>query len=210
MFRRAARRPGRRSGHTGAGGAGRVAGRAGAAAVVCVLLATACAGEPDRPSVLADLADEIVVPAYERFDADAGALATAASRLCSDLSDGALADARVALTEARRGWSYLESMWVGPVMDRRSWAVVRWPVAVDEIEDLIADPSVELDRDRLANRIGADQRGLGAVEHVLHGTGDPATGTSDVVGALADPRRCAYLRGVTQVIAEEASVVAVS
>ena len=180
--------------------------RAASAAAVCLVLATACGGGPDRPGVLADLADEIVIPAYEKFQADAGALSTAANRLCSDPSDGALSDARAALTGARSSWSYLESMRVGPVMDRRSWAVVRWPIAVDEIEDLISDPSIELDRDRLANRIGADQRGLGAVEHVLHGFGDP--GTRDVVGALGDPRRCAYLTGVSGVIASEASAVA--
>lgn len=180
--------------------------RAAGAAAVLLMLAAACGGDPDRPSVLADLADEIVIPAYEEFRADAGELSTATSRLCSDPSDGALSGARAALAEARGGWSYLGSMRVGPVMDRRSWAVVRWPVAVAEIEDLIADSSIELDRDRLANRIGADQRGLGAVEHLLYDSGAP--GTADVVAALDDPRRCAYLRGVTEVIAEEASVVA--
>jgi len=180
--------------------------RAVGAVAVCLLLSTACGGGPDRPSVLTDLADEVVIPAYEKFQADSGALDAAASRLCSGPSDGALSDARAALAETRRSWSYLESMWVGPVMDRRSWAVVRWPVAVDEIEDLISDPSIELDRDRLTNRIGADQRGLGAVEYVLYESGDPST--SDVLGALGDPRRCAYLTGVAETIASEASVVA--
>ena len=190
--------------------AGRSLGRLVAAAVAgCLVLVAGCGGGPERPAVLADLADEAIVPAYRQFDSAATALHAAAVRLCDAPSEAALADARTALDAARSAWAYSEPMWVGPVMDRRSWAVVRWPAAVDEIKALIADTSIELDRDRLANRIGADQRGLGAVEHVLYTDSSGAAGTaSAVLSALADPRRCGYLRGVTEVVAEEAAVVA--
>ena len=183
--------------------------RLGAAIAGWLILATACGGGgPDRPAVLADLADEAIIPAYEQFEAAAADLRAAAARLCDAPGEDALADARTALDEARGAWSYSEPMWVGPVMDRRSWAVVRWPIAADEIEELIADTSLTLDRDRLANRIGADQRGLGAVEHVLYTDAGGSTGTADVLGALGDPRRCDYLRGVTAVIAEEGAILA--
>lgn len=182
-----------------------------AAVTGCLILATACGGGgPDRPSVLADLANDAIVPAYQQFDAAAADLHAAAERLCGTPGEAALAEARRALGDARGAWSYSETMWVGPVMDRRSWAVVRWPIAVDEIESLIADTSLVLDRDRIANRIGADQRGLGAVEHVLHTAAEGATATSvsDVLDALDGSRRCDYLRGLTGVIAEEASLLA--
>ena len=185
--------------------------RLSAAVVGCLMLATACGGGgPDRSSVLADLADEAIIPAYQRFDAAAADLHAAAERLCDAPSGAALADARRALADARSAWSYSEAMWVGPVMDRRSWAVVRWPIAVDEIEELIADTSLALDRDRIANRIGADQRGLGAVEHVLHtgAEGAAATSDSDVLEVLHGSRRCDYLRALTGVISEEASLLA--
>ena len=172
------------------------------------MLATACGGGgPDRPSVLADLAEEAIVPAYQQFDTAAADLQAAAAWLCESPSDAALGEARDSLAAARRAWSYLEPMWVGSVMDRRSWAVVRWPVAAEEVEDLIADTSIELDRDRLENRIGADQRGMGAVEHVLYSGSDGSTGTADVLGALSSSRRCDYLEGVTGVIADEAEIV---
>ncbi len=172
------------------------------------MVAVACgSGGPDRPSVLNDLAGEAIVPAYQRFDTLAGDLHAAAVWLCDTPSEAALGDARAALDEARGAWAYLESMWVGPVMDRRSWAVVRWPVATDEVESLISDTSIELDRDRLENRIGADQRGLGAVEHVLYADAAGSTGAADVLGALGNPRRCGYLTGVTGVIADEARIV---
>ena len=68
-----------------------------------------------------------------------------------------------------------------------------------------------LDVDRLANRIGADQRGLGALEHLLYSGDDPFGGapqTVGTVGALDDPRRCEYSDGVATVIAQEAALLA--
>ena len=162
-----------------------------------VLLGAACGGgTPSRSSVLGDLADEAIVPAYQQFQADAAGLEAAVVALCASLDAASLAEAREALAAVRQSWGRTEAMWVGPVMDRRSWAAVRWPVAHDEIEDLIADTSIELDYERLSSRIGADQRGLGAVEYIL-GADDGAR------DALNDPRRCDYAIGVAQVIANE-------
>ena len=171
--------------------------QAWALAVAAVLMAACGGGTPSRSSVLGDLADGFIVPAYRQFQSDTAALEESVSDLCGALDSASLAGARDALAATRRGWSRTEAVWVGPVMDRRSWAAVRWPVADQEIEDLIADTSIELDYERLSSRIGADQRGLGAVEYVL-GAGD------EVLAALEDPRRCQFLTGVAEVIANEA------
>ena len=161
-----------------------------------LLLAACGGGTPSRSSVLGDLADEAIVPAYQQFQADGAGLEAAVVSLCASLDAASLTEAREALTAVRQSWGRTEAMWVGPVMDRRSWAAVRWPVADEEIEDLIADTSIELDHERLSSRIGADQRGLGAVEYIL-GADDGA------LDALGDPRRCGYAIGVAQVIANE-------
>ena len=169
---------------------------------VCAAGAVGCgAGTPDRGDVLGDLADEVIVPAYERLAASTEALAGTTAELCSTLDPDDWAAARRALGEARADWSYSEAMWVGPVMERRSWAVIDWPISPSEIEDLIADPAVEIDYDRLARRIGADQRGLGAVDYLL---GSPGAADLD---DLADPRRCAYLAGTAEVAAAEAALL---
>ncbi len=176
--------------------------RLAAALVVAVAVGGAAAGcgagTPGRAEVLEDLADEVIVPAYERLAVSTEALAGAAAELCSTLDPDALAAARRALEQARADWSYSEAVWVGPVMERRSWAVIDWPISAAEIEELIADSSVEIDYDRLARRIGADQRGLGAVDYLL---GPPGGAALD---DLADRRRCAYLAGVAEVAAAEA------
>lgn len=170
-------------------------------ALAAALLLAACGGgTPSRSSVLGDLADEAIVPAYQQFQADASGLETALVALCASLDAASLTEAREALTSVRQSWGRTEAMWVGPVMDRRSWAAVRWPVADDEIEDLIADTSIELDYERLSSRIGADQRGLGAVEYIL-GADDGA------LDALGDPRRCGYAIGVAEVIANEGNLL---
>ena len=143
----------------------------------------------------------MIVPAYERLAVSTEALAGATAELCSTLNPDALAAARRALEQARADWSYSEAVWVGPVMERRSWAVIDWPVSAAEIEELIADSSVEIDYDRLARRIGADQRGLGAVDYLL---GPPGAAALD---DLADRRRCAYLAGVAEVAAAEAALL---
>lgn len=188
------------------GAVGRSAPRRLAAALVvvgavCVALAGCGAGTPDRGDVLGDLADEVIAPAYERLAASTQALAGATAELCSTLDPDDWAAASRALEEARADWSYSEAMWVGPVMERRSWAVIDWPISPAEIEDLIADTAVEIDYDRLARRIGADQRGLGAVDYLL---GPPGAADLD---DLADPRRCAYLAGVAEVAAAEAALL---
>ena len=178
-----------------------------AAVVAGILAVAAIAGWreqiPPRGEVLAELAAEVIVPAMERLSIEAAGLADATAELCENPTPAALAEARHVLVSTRETWSYSEAMWVGPIMDRRSWAVIDWPISEDEIEELIADETLELDHERLSNRIGSDQRGLGAVEYIL---GSPAD-DSAVLESLSDPRRCAYLNGIAAVIDSEAALL---
>ena len=170
----------------------------GAILAIVATLATACGGGgPARTDVLDELGAAVIVPAYEQLAANAQALEQAAGALCAEPSEVTGADAHAALRAARASWKYTEAMWVGPVMERRSWALIDWPIAPDEIEALIADESAEIDVDRLARRVGADQRGLGAIEHLL---GNREGGTA----ALTDPRRCTYLATTAAVVADAA------
>ncbi len=169
-----------------------------------VALAAACGeGPPARSEVLKDLVDDAIVPAYAELASSTKDLAAATIGLCETRTSSDLAIAREALANARADWSYIEPWWAGPVMERRSWVYIDWPIAVDEIEALVADTSVELDFDRLAYRIGADQRGLGAVEHIF---GEADDGVA-VLEALADSRRCQYLTGIADLIADEAALL---
>ncbi len=172
--------------------------------VVAATVAAGCgAGTPSRSDVLSGLAKDVIVPAYELLAAETAELFAATSTLCDSGAAADLAAARRALADARDVWSYSEAFWVGPVMERRSWAVIDWPISQDEIEALIADDTSELSADRLGRRIGADQRGLGAVEYIL---GHPGNDES-VLDALGDRRRCEYLTGVSALIASESALI---
>ena len=160
------------------------------------LIGAACSSGPSRAEVLGDLAESHIVPAYERLEADAAALVDSVDGLCTGLDSASLAGAQEAMVRVRAAWKRAEAMWVGPVMERRSWAVIDWPISSDQIEELLADPETEFTVDYLGRRIGADQRGLGAVEYVI--AGEP-----DRVLAGLNRDRCDYLVGVARVLYEE-------
>ena len=165
--------------------------------VVVAVLLSACGGT-SREDVLRDLATDEIVPLYGDLAFSTARLESATGELCEAGDAAALTDARAALVDARRAWSRSEPAWVGPAMERRSWAVIDWPIAAEEIEELLADESAELDIERIGKSIGADQRGLGALEYLL---GDPSQ-----TPGLTD-RRCAYMTAVAEVIATEADLL---
>lgn len=211
-----------------------------AAGVAGVLLATVVAAcgdsPPSRQDVLGDLADEVIIPAYDSFLNSSSNLAESVSDLCAFLAsnegvseraggatgtdgevgmseeagtansdtaaEGALNSVHGDLEAARASWSFSEAMWVGPVMERRSRAVIDWDIDAEQIEARIADTSFALTADDLASRVGADERGLSAVEYVVGSPSAPET-----IAKLANPRYCEYLAAATQVVAAEAELL---
>ncbi|MBI5088764.1 MAG: imelysin family protein [Actinobacteria bacterium] len=176
----------------------------GIAALACLLLigAPACGGDDgaDRGQVVASLADDVAVPMYRDLADRSSGLRDSVTAVCDTPTAAAVADAQQQLAATRSAWRRSEAVWVGPVMDRRSWALVDWPVETEAIEALLADESVgPLDGDYLSTSVSAGVRGLGAIEYVLF--------DADAIGALADERRCEYLSGLTEVIATESATV---
>lgn len=187
---------------------------AAASSAVLVALVVGCGGDdaPDRSAVVGDLAATVMVPTYDEVASRATSLFDTATALCASTDVDDLADTRDALAATRDAWRRSEAMWVGPVMDRRSWSLVDWPIVAGDIEALLADTTVTpLDAEYLGTRVGAPLRGLGAVEHLLFtgADGRPADG-ADVATALEDERRCGYLVAVAQVIADETAAVRTS
>lgn len=176
----------------------RHAARLGGACLVGALFASACGGAADRPATLGALAGDVIVPAYLELDIAAQNLLSDVTALCEDgePSIESLEQSRSTLTTVRERWAHTEAMWVGPVMERRSWAVIDWPIDRDEIELLILDGP--RDPEGLATRVGADQRGLRAVEYIVFG--------AESSEALAGDR-CEYLVGITTVMADEVSLL---
>ena len=183
---------------------------AGIAGMLLATVAAACGDSPpSRQDVLGDLADEVIIPAYDSFLTASSSLAEAISDLCLLLSsndtsaEGALNSVYDALEASRASWSFSEAMWVGPVMERRSRAVIDWDIDAEQIEARIADTSFAMTADNLATRVGADERGLSAVEYVV---GSPSAPEA-AIARLANPRYCEYLTAATQVVVAEAELL---
>lgn len=171
-----------------------------ACSAALVLIASGCGSpETNRSEALETAALQTIVPAYDAFAVDAAALDLAVVEFCAAPSFDGLSVVGAAIADTHRSWATTETMWIGPVMDRRSWAVIDWPIDADEIDELLADTSIALDAERIGQRIGADQRGLGAIEHLIE--------TSDGLTAFDDSRRCDYMLGITAVITSEADAV---
>ena len=164
------------------------------------------------------MADEVIIPAYDEFLTASSSLAEAVSDLCASLAsdtassdtansdaaaEGALNSVYDALEASRASWSFSEAMWVGPVMERRSRAVIDWEIDAEQIDARIADTSFALTADNLATRVGADERGLSAVEYVV---GSPSAPEA-AIAKLANPRYCEYLTAATQVVVAEAELL---
>ena len=168
-----------------------------ATAVACLAVACGSPEPPSRPEVLATLADDVIVPGYEAAGAAFGRLSRAVRELCAAPDGARLAQARVALADARREWKQTEAYWVGPVMDRRSWALIDWPPNEAEIRELIDDAAGSaIDAEYVQQYVGADQRGLGTAELLLGGDVERLPG-----------RACDYLQSATEVAEQELTEV---
>jgi predicted lipoprotein len=155
---------------------------------------------PSRADVLGELASDVAVPGFESFASDAATLVEDIDEVCAAPSDESVRAALASVADTRSQWLSTQATWTGPVMDRRSPAVVDWPVRVADIEALI-DRSApgDITPDVIGNNVGADTRGLTAIRWVLE--------HDDVVALLEDERWCDYLRSSAAVIADEADLL---
>lgn len=173
--------------------------------ILALLLTIACSGEPppSRQDVLVSLTDGLIVPRFQAVAGEMGELRDTFNALCANPNAGTLDKARTAWREARAPWLRSQSMWFGPVMDRRSRILVDWsPVDPERIEATLAKRE-SVSANDVREFFGSTQRGLGAIEYVIFGD-DAAT-----LASLDDPGgiRCQYLTALGDVVADETAGV---
>lgn len=157
------------------------------------LAASACVGPPDRRDILAALADNVFVPAYEEAAGAAQSLATAADRLAGDPAPGRLDRARDQWRAASAAWAATAAFRFGPAMDRRSASLIDWwPIDPAAIQDAAAAGASAED---IAERQSAATRGLYAIESIL---------AEDLP---IDPARLRYAARLAGVIAAELAAI---
>ena len=186
----------------------------GVAAALVIVLAlgglSACGNDTDaaasRRDVYRSLTDRVIVPGYERLDLAASDLAASVAALCSSPDDARVRAAREAWVRTWRAWNRLRPFRFGPLTDRRTVSDIAFMIDPDKVDAVLAgsEPAAgpPFTPESVAG-VGADTRGLVAIEHLLF-TRDPgeadtcayASASSAVVAAAADDARAAWADGV--------------
>jgi len=172
-----------------------------AVVVALGLVATACNDDgPSRTDVLGDYATDVALPRYELLASTADDLVAAVDAACAAPSDETVATARAAVEETRASWLATTVVATGPIMERRSEAVIDWPVRVADIEKFVtgAEPD-SITADVIANNVGADTRGLLALRWLLS--------SDDIIERLADPLWCDYAGSTAAVVSDESRLL---
>lgn len=167
-----------------------------AAALAAIgLLASACAPTEiadKRRALLESWGEDLLLPLYRAFEQRTADLDDAAQTLCQSPNAADLGRVRDAWWAARAPWKQAEVFGFGPYSEepvRLGPKIDFWPVRTDAIDALLAsDAAVD---DAFVATLGATQTGMPVIEVLLYGHADGADWLA------ADPRRCAYLTGLT-------------
>ncbi len=144
------------------------------AALAVVLLATACGDSgPTQGDVAASLADHVVIPAMAEAATATATLHERTESFCAQPSDDTLASVRTAWSAARRTWRHTESMSFGPRSTNRITSQIdHTSTDPTSVETLLSAGDIP-DAAAVRTTLGAQTRGLGAIEYLLFGPGDP-------------------------------------
>ncbi len=158
---------------------------------------TTAEGETDRRAALDQINEDVIIPAYGALADSAADLVEATNTLCSQPSDDSLTEARAAWEEAWLAWLRTTAH-SARVDEMRLEASFAFAPDIDGIEAHLAseDPvTVEA-----IGQLGADQRGLRAIEWLLFGPGS---------GALSEgaERRCQMAASASTLVEEAAVAV---
>ncbi|MCB1154557.1 peptidase M75 [bacterium] len=160
-------------------------------------------GSFDDEDVIADYADEVIVPTYQWLADEAANLLDAVDALDADTTDGNLATAQQAWRDTRLPWEQSEGFLFGPV-DSFGYdpALDSWPVNKTDLDAVLAD-SDDLTVDYVRN-LGEGLQGFHTVEYLLFGA------VNDKDAADFTARELQYLTSSTTVLAEIAANLATS
>lgn len=161
----------------------------------------------DATNLLQNTANNIIVAVYADLKTAADDLLAAVQALEANNNDANLQAARDAWVAARIPWEKSEAFLFGPV-DSQGFdpRLDSWPVNKADLDAVLAaNPVFD---DALIDGLDDNVRGFHTIEYLLwnDGSSDGQHTVAQVVAALqADPKRMAYLREVTEDIAQTAT-----
>jgi len=129
----------------------------------------ACSPQDPQQATVANLAEHVLLPAYQRWDRANQDLRDSARAFCA--GEQSLAEARQHFTTAQSAWAALQPLAVGPLSEgNRAWQVQFWPdkknLVGRQIGQLI-QRNPQVDEAALA-RASVVVQGLSAYEYLLY------------------------------------------
>lgn len=120
----------------------------------------------DRGEILVQVADALIMPGYEKLEAELKTLQQSAATFNQSPSESTLADLKVSLQNARLAWATSETFNFGPV-DQLALAtqVNFWPVNTIGIEEEITNYDTTKDYKSL---LASNKKGFSAIEYLLY------------------------------------------
>ena len=145
----------------------------------------------DRVPLLENVADNIIVPAYETLAAETEALTVASDRFTHKPTAQQLQALKEQWLAARLAWKTCEAFNFGPIDQRfLDTKMDLFPVSVVGLENAVAGYNGEAD---YLNSVGSDKKGFGALEYLLYHQGEAET-----VALFEQEKYATYLGLLTQ------------
>ena len=144
----------------------------------------------DRKELLIDIADGIIVPAYDAYVANVKVLNSSAQSFVLDPSSANLELLRGYWLEAYKSWQYVSMFNIGKAEEigLRNFTNI-YPTNTTEIENSISSNNYNLD---LPSK--NDEQGFPALDYMLYGIGE---NSSDILAKYADQAYSDYLTALT-------------
>lgn len=181
-----------------------------AAALACLGALTGCGSndgdsgpksEYDRQAMLANYADNLIIPGYQKFKTEAGEMASAITAFTSSPSITALASARKEYQEAYMAWQVVSAYGFGPADEqllRNNLNI--YPTTTSQVENNISSGSYNLQ-----TTANLSAKGFPALDYLLYGQATDAAVVDRYTTAANAANRRKYLQDITNLINEAAN-----
>lgn len=137
-------------------------------------------GEFDQNAMLANIAQNVIMPALTKFEAEAAALESAVAALESTADVASLSSAREAWGRARSAWKQCQAFAFGP-FDKITPTIDWWPADTADIDSIVASGG-PFDA-AFVDGLGTSKKGMSALEYLLF---DPEATDADIAARLVD------------------------
>ncbi|MBC5994912.1 imelysin family protein [Pontibacter cellulosilyticus] len=156
--------------------------------------------EYDRQAMLANYADNLIVPGYEKFKTETTELSTAVSAFTASPSEATLANARKEYLDAYKVWQDVMTYEFGPADDQMLRSNLNiYPTNASKIESNVSAGSYDL---QAAANI--DAKGFPALDYLLYGKPTDAEVTALYTSDANAAKRKKYLQDLANLIKQRA------